>query len=116
MDMHKALHPRDDVDRLYVARKEEEKGLTNIENSVDVSMIQRFEDYKERHRRKLISASRNNTDKSINRTETTKKQKWEERQLYGRFKQLTSDISYEKKWTWLRKGNIKRETESLLTL
>ena len=27
---------------------------------------------------------------------------------------LTSDISHEKTWTWLRKGNLKRETESLL--
>ena len=31
-----------------------------------------------------------------------------------RFKRLTSDISHEKTWTWLRQGNIKRETESLL--
>ena len=35
-------------------------------------------------------------------------------QLYGRFKRLTSDISHEKTWIWLRKGNFKRETESLL--
>ena len=44
----------------------------------------------------------------------TRKQKWEEKQLYGRFKRLTSDISDEKIWTWLRKGNLKRENESLL--
>ena len=25
-----------------------------------------------------------------------------------------SNISHEKTWTWLRKGNLKRETESLL--
>ena len=35
--MHKALHPRDDVDRLYVSRKEEGRGLTSIEDSVDTS-------------------------------------------------------------------------------
>ena len=29
-------------------------------------------------------------------------------------KQLTSDISHEKTWMWLRKRNFKRETESLL--
>ena len=27
MTMHKALHPRDDVDRLYVSRKEGGRGL-----------------------------------------------------------------------------------------
>ena len=44
----------------------------------------------------------------------TRKQKWEEKQLYERFKRLTNNISLEKTWTWLRKGNFKRETESLL--
>ena len=44
----------------------------------------------------------------------TRKQKWEEKQLYGRFKWLINNISHDKTWTWLRKGNLKRETESLL--
>ena len=42
----------------------------------------------------------------------TRKQKWLEKQFYGRFKRLISDISKEKTSTWLRKGNIKRVTES----
>ena len=45
--MHKALHPRDDVDRLYVSRKEGGRGLASIEDSVDTS-IQRLEDYIQR--------------------------------------------------------------------
>ena len=32
----------------------------------------------------------------------------------GYFLQQTDEISHEKSWTWLRKGNLKRETESLL--
>ena len=44
----------------------------------------------------------------------TRKQKWEGKQLYRRFKRLINNISHEKTWTWLRKGNFKRETESLL--
>ena len=47
MTMHKALHPRDDVDGLYVSRKEERRGLASIENSVDDSI--RLEDHKEKH-------------------------------------------------------------------
>ena len=49
-----------------------------------------------------------------NRMTITKKQKWEGKQLHGRFKQLISNISHDKTWTRLRKGNFKRETESLL--
>ena len=42
------------------------------------------------------------------------KQNSEEKQLYGCFKRLINNISHEETWTWLRKGNFKRETESLL--
>ena len=44
----------------------------------------------------------------------TRKQKWEEKQLHGRFKRLINNISHGKTCTWLRKRNFKRETESLL--
>ena len=43
----------------------------------------------------------------------TRKQKWKGKQLYGRFKRLINNISHDKTWAWLRKGNLKRETESL---
>ena len=45
---------------------------------------------------------------------TTRKQKWERKLLYDRFKRLINNISLQKTWTRLRKGNLKRETESLL--
>ena len=49
-----------------------------------------------------------------NRMTVTRKQKLEGKQLYGRFKRLINNITHDKTWTWLRKGNFKRETESLL--
>ena len=64
MTMHKALHSRDDVDRLYVPRKEGERGLASIEDCVDTS-IQRIEDYIEKHERGLITDMKNNTDNTI---------------------------------------------------
>ena len=92
--MHKASHPRDDVDRLYVSRKEGGRGLTSIEDSVDAS-IQRFEDYIEKHEGGLITTIRNDTDNTIyDRMTTTRKQKWEEKQLYGRFKRLINNIKH----------------------
>ena len=79
MTMHKALYPRDDVDRLYVSRKEGGRGLATIKDSVDAS-IQRLEDYIERHEGGLITAIRNNTDNTIdNRMIKTRKQKREEK-------------------------------------
>ena len=41
--MHKALHPGDDVDRLYVLRKQGRRGLDSIEDSIDTP-VQRLGD------------------------------------------------------------------------
>ena len=88
--MLKALHPRDDVDRLYVSKKGG-RGLTSIEDSVDASI--QLEDHIEKHEEVLITAIRNDTDNTkTNRMTITRKQKWEEKQLYGRFKRLISNI------------------------
>ena len=114
MTMHKALHLRDNVNRLWVSRREGGRRLTSIVDSIDTS-IQRLEDYIEKCVGRLITTTRNNTDNMMtSRTTITRKQKWEEKQLYGCFKRLTSNISHEKTWTWLIKGNLNRETKSLL--
>ena len=76
MTMHKILHPRDEVDRLYVSRKEGGRGLACIEDSVDAS-IQRLEDYIEKYEQGQITAIRNDTDNTIDDRMTTRKQKWE---------------------------------------
>ena len=59
MTMHQELHPRYDVNKLYVSRKEGERGLANIENNVG-ALIQRLEDYIEKQEG-LITANRNDT-------------------------------------------------------
>ena len=66
----------------YMYQERTEEGLTSIEDNVDASM-QRLEDYIEKHGG-LIRAIRNDTDNTIdNRMTITRKQKWEEKQLYG---------------------------------
>ena len=107
--MDKALHPGDDVDRLYVSRKKGGRGLASIEDIVDAS-IQRLKDNIEKLERGLISAVRKDTDNTTDdRMTITKKQKWKKKQPYGRFKRLINNISHKKTWTRLRKGNLKRE-------
>ena len=114
MTIHKALHPRDDVDRLFVSRKERGRGFASIEDSVEAS-IQRLEDYKQKHDGGMITAIRNDDDKTMDiRMTITRKQKWEGKLLCGRFKRLINTISHDKTWTWLRKGNFRIKTESLL--
>ena len=87
-------------------RKEEGRGLACIEDSVD-ALMQWLEDHIENHEGGLIKPS------EIILT-IMRKQKWEEKQLYVCFKWLINNISLEKTWTWKKKGNFYRETESLL--
>ena len=49
MTIHRALHPRNDVGKLYVSRKEG-FGLASIRDSVD-ALTQRLEDYIEAWRK-----------------------------------------------------------------
>ena len=104
--MYNSLHPRENVDRLYVSRKEGGRGLVSIENTVDV-FIQGLGDYIEKHERELITAIRNDTDNTMDNWMTiTRKQKWEKKQLYARFKRLINNISLDKIGTWLKKGKL----------
>ena len=71
--MHKALHPKDDTDRQYVSRKEEGRGLTSINDSIN-ALIQRLEEYIKKDRKRLITATRNNIENKTNK-QTKKQQK-----------------------------------------
>ena len=73
--MHKALHPRDDVNRLYVSRKEGGRGLASIEDNVDES-IQRLEDYREKPERGQITTIRNDTDNTIDEWQQLGSNNW----------------------------------------
>ena len=93
------------------------RGLPNFQDSVDTS-IRRFEDYiknvEEDWLQRPESIYINTNSTSIKKTKITRKQKWEEKQLYGYFKRQTTEIFHEKTWTLLRNRNLKQETESLL--
>ena len=103
---HKALHSRDDIDWLYMLRKEGGKGLARTEDHIDISMTQ-LKDYRKKSKERLITTTRNNTNNTrINRTTITKKQEREEKQLYGYFTQQTREILHEKTWSWLRKETL----------
>ena len=75
MTIHKALHHRDDVDRLYISRKAGGKGHASIKDSVNAS-IQRLVDYIGKHDGGLITVTRKDTDNTMaNRMTTNSKQK-----------------------------------------
>ena len=74
MTMKKALHPRDDLEKIYVSRNERGRGLADIEDCVDAS-IRQLEDYIEKSKERLITATGKVQTTSINRTKTKIKNK-----------------------------------------
>ena len=58
--MNKALHSRDDVDRLYASRTVGEKRIAGIEDSVD-TLVQQLEDYIEKYETELTASTRHDT-------------------------------------------------------
>ena len=75
MIIHKALHLRDDINRVCVSRKEGERGLTIIEDSIDTS-IQGLDIYIKKSKGRLITVTRNSTGNiKINKTTMIRKQK-----------------------------------------
>ena len=54
--MYKALHPRVDIDRLHVSRKEKVIGLINFQDSVD-TLIRSLEDDIKKTKESLITAT-----------------------------------------------------------
>ena len=73
--MHKTLHPRDNIDTLYLSKKEGGRGSALIEASVNAS-IRQLEDYILKSKERLITAANNKTGNiKTNRTTITSKQK-----------------------------------------
>ena len=83
----------------YICQENEEEDSPAFK----ISLMNRYDDSKTRLKKcrgNLITATKNNTDNTgINRTKITRKQKWEEKQLYGYFMRKTSEISHRKTWT-----------------
>ena len=57
MTMHNVLHPKSNVDRLYIPRKEGGRGLQGVEEAVKVTNLG-LENYVKDSRERLLTAAR----------------------------------------------------------
>ena len=57
MTMHKALHPKSNVDRLYITRKEDGRRLKGVEEIVNLTNLG-LENYMKASRERLLNAGR----------------------------------------------------------
>ena len=114
-----ALHPKSNVDRLNIPRKEGGRSLISIEDYVELA-IRGFEMYVHGSEERLIQAARGDKIDGLEAASVLKRSKkekrlehWEEKILHGQYLRQTKKVSDEC-WARLQNRDLKRETESLL--
>ena len=121
MTIHNALHPKSNVDRLYLPRKDGGRGLLGVQDTVNIAKVS-LKRYVNNSTERLLSSLRIIEDDEVieskadakKRKRTERKENWKEKTLHGQFLRQTDDIAGEDRWLWLKQGNLKRETESLI--
>ena len=96
--MYGALHPKSDVDRLYIPRKEGGRGLISIEDCVELA-IRGLEVYVHESEERLIQAARGDRIDGLEAAsvlERSKKEKrledWVEKVLPGQYFRQTKEV------------------------
>ena len=99
--MDKEHHPKDNVHRLHIKRKEERRGVIKIEECVEHEIV-RLHHYVQNSQERYISAAwRSSVEQEVTeppkitkqRWQTKRKQDWKNKRLHGQFFRDTGDIA-----------------------
>ena len=122
--MYEGLHPKSDVDRLYVKIKEGGRGLISVERCIreeENSLGFYVANLEENLIRGVLTSETINTRETITSVEFKKqrekelKEKWSEKRMHGQFiRETIEKVDKEKTWQWLSRGDLKVGTEALL--
>ena len=115
LTMYGGLHPKSDVDRLYVKRCHGGRGLASIYDVVEHEESQ-LTQYMMNSPDAVMEAVRNRINiRESNEQSVDRYTKWKEKTMHGQFLRQTEDKRSDETWLWLKRGTLKRETESLIT-
>ena len=90
LTMHNAHHPKSNVERIYIPRKEGGRGLLNVEDIVNTAILG-LEEYVVDSNERILSAARNidevtETAKGFKkRKKNGRKNNWKEKELHGQY-------------------------------
>ena len=124
LTIYKMLHPRGDVDRLYLPRESGGRGLIGVEdcvrteeNSLASYIANNTDELMAPCRREnVLQASDGENVKALKEKRMAeRKDKWQSKPLHGQILRQTEDIRDTASWDWMRKGELKKETEGLIT-
>ena len=88
-----ALQPKSDVDRLYIPRKEEGRGLISIEDCVELA-IRGLEVYVHGSEERLIQATRGDKIDGLEAASILKRrvEDWEEKVVHDQYLRQTKEV------------------------
>jgi hypothetical protein len=137
LTIHGQHHPKADIDRLYVPRKDGGRGLMQIEGAyiTEVTKLREYVEHSEDALMQIVRTHQHNTSSTLFHTATnlrkslqsdTKqikttiarnlKEIWEAKRLHGQFPRSLDEglINKEQSYRWLKFGDIKGETETVI--
>ena len=118
-----ALHPKSNVLRVYMRRKEGGRGLISVEECW-ANELRSLHHYLANSEEMLLKSVA--TEEELDKDQIESKEEYNKRlaieikkemenmKLHGQFERDTKEIKGSESWNWLSKGNLKRETENLL--
>ena len=120
LTMHGGLHPKSNVDRLHIPRKEGGRGLLNVEDVINLAVIG-LERYVSSSAERLLTAARvaneyegeSEAEYKL-RKKNERRQAWKEKTLNRQFLRQTENEAGKDSWNWLRNAGLKRGTESMI--
>ena len=109
-----ALHPKSDVDRLYIPRKKGVRGLISIQDCVELA-IRALEVYVHGSEEGMIQAARRDKIDALEAASVLKRSKkekrledWEEKVLHGQYLRQTKEVRSDQCWAWLQNGDFEK--------
>ena len=120
INIYGGFQPRSSADRLYIQRSDGGRGLVSIESCGEEEKCN-LAKYATQSREALVknAVAELNLEKYIASVSMTKKKEdrlklWKLKVLHGQFVRETECHNESKRCKWLRNGELKRETESIL--
>ena len=121
MNMHGSLHPRADVDRLYVPRKSGGRGLLSVEDSInkEENSISQYiktstEPILKLTTEILLNKSPVPKETYTDNIRSKRMEAWSQKKLHGMWPKNLEKQSTQSN-SWLQKSNLKPPTEALIT-
>ena len=121
LTMNGAVHPRSNVGRLYIPRKEGGRGMTSVEDCVN-SEIRGLSEYVRNSeeiamqfvRKEELCEIAETSNEFKERMRRERLEQWRQKNKHGVFLKKIEGIADQSSWDWTRGGFLRKETEGLI--